>query len=58
MSWQRRFTDNAGDVLRFIGYAFLALDAIVLAIFSFWFVSRFAYEFALWLTRILFDRWN
>ena len=58
MSWKKRFTDNIADVLRFIGYAFLALDAIALAVFSFWFIAKFVYELSLWIDRVLFERWN
>ena len=58
MSWKKRFTDNVGDILRFIGYAFLAFDLIVLSIFSLWFIAKFVYELSLWLDRVMFDRWN
>lgn len=55
MSWRKRFTDNAADILRFIGYLFLFLDAIVLSIFTLWFTGKFIWFFARWLNRVIFD---
>jgi hypothetical protein len=55
MSWRKNFTDNAGDILRFIGYAFLAIDLIVLSVFSLWFVTKFIYRTCGWLDRVLFE---
>ena len=54
MSWRKKFTDNAGDTLRFIGYAFLAFDLIVLSVFSLWFTGKFLYRLSGWLNRVLF----
>jgi hypothetical protein len=54
MSWRKHFTDNAGDTLRFIAYAFLAFDLIVLSIFSLWFVGKFIYFLSDWLNRVMF----
>ena len=46
MSWKKKFTDHIGDVLRFVGYIFLAFDAIVLSVFLFWFIVKFVWRFA------------
>ena len=56
MSWKKTFTDNIGDILRFIGYAFLTFDLIILSVFSLWFVCNFIYRLSGWCTRIMFDR--
>jgi len=56
MSWQKTFIDKAGDILRFIGYAFLAVDAIVLAAFTFWFIAKFVWNFMSFLNRVMFGR--
>lgn len=56
MSWQKNFIDHIGDILRFIGYAFLAFDLIVLSLFSLWFVCNFIYRLSGWLNRVMFDR--
>jgi hypothetical protein len=58
MSWKKPFTDNLAGLFRFIAYAFLAFDLIVLSIFSLWFISKFVYELSLWLDRVFFSRWN
>lgn len=55
MSWRKKFTDNAADILRFAGYVFLFLDAIILSIFTLWFVTKFIWRFAEWLNKVLFD---
>ena len=55
MSWRKTFTDNAADILRFIGYLFLFLDAIVLSLFTLWFTAKFIWFFARWLNRVAFD---
>jgi hypothetical protein len=55
MSWRKTFTDNIGDILRFIGYAFLTFDMIVLSIFSLWFTSKFVYFLSGWLNRRMFN---
>lgn len=54
MSWRKKFSDNAGDTLRFIGYLFLFLDAIVFSAFSLWFIGKFIWFFACWLDRVVF----
>jgi hypothetical protein len=56
MSWQKNFIDHIGDILRFIGYAFLAFDLIVLSLFSLWFVCNFVYRFSQFLARTIFDK--
>ncbi|MBN1360433.1 MAG: hypothetical protein JW993_07570 [Sedimentisphaerales bacterium] len=55
MSWKKTLTDNAADVLRFCGYLFLLLDAIVLSVFLFWFLAKGVWFFAHWLDRIIFS---
>jgi hypothetical protein len=55
MSWRKKFTNNAGDILRFIGYAFLAFDLILLSVFSLWFIAKFVYRLSGWLNRMIFD---
>jgi hypothetical protein len=58
MNWRKRFIDDAADNLRFIGYLFLYLDAILLAAFTLWFTKNFVWFFACWLKSVLFDeRW-
>ena len=56
MGWHNRFTDKAGDTLRFIGYLFLFLDAIVLSIFTLWFTAKFIWFFVGWLNRVAFGK--
>ena len=55
MSWRQKVSDHIADFLRFIGYVFLAFDAIVLAVFSFWFVAKFLWHLTQYLNRVLFD---
>jgi hypothetical protein len=55
MSWRKTFTDNAADVLRFGGYLFLLLDAIVLSVFLFWLLGKSVWFFAHWLDRVVFS---
>jgi hypothetical protein len=54
MNWKSGFFDKIGDFLRFIGYACLAVDVIVLALFSLWFTSKFVWFFIGWLDRVMF----
>lgn len=54
MGWQKSFINNIGDVLRFIGYSFLAIDLIVLACLSLAITSKLAWYFFNWLNRIVF----
>ena len=56
MGWKKTFRESAGDILRFMGYAFLAFDLIAISIFSLWFVCRFLHRLAGWFDRIMFDR--
>lgn len=56
MSWHRKHTDRIADVLRFIAYAFLALNVILLTMFSFWFVRNFLGFFKNWITRMIFSQ--
>jgi hypothetical protein len=55
MSWNRRRTDDLANALRFVGWVFLAIDAILLAIFSLWFVWHFLAFFRDLLTRTMFS---
>jgi hypothetical protein len=55
MGWKKTFTDNAADVLRFCGYLFLLLDAIMLSVFLFWFLGKVIWFFAHWLNRVIFS---
>lgn len=54
VSWKKTFTDRVADVLRFSGYLFLMLDAILLSIFLFWLLAKSMWFFAHWLDRTLF----
>ncbi len=54
MGWQKKFADNAGDILRFIGYAILAIDLIILAALSLILTSKLAWFFLKWLNRTIF----
>jgi len=55
MSWRKKLTDHIGDTLRFAGYLFLALDAIVLSVFLFWFIVRFICRFAQYIDHCWFQ---
>jgi hypothetical protein len=55
MSWRKTFTDNIGDVLRFIAYFFLAFDLIVLAIFTLWLTSKLVWFSLNFLNRTAFS---
>lgn len=55
MSWQKNRTDSIANVLRFVGWVFLALDAILFAVFSLWFVGHFLDSLRDWLARTLFS---
>jgi multisubunit Na+/H+ antiporter MnhB subunit len=57
MIWRAQFIDNAGEALRFIGYVFLLLAAIVLSIFTLWFTAKFIWFFSHWLDRIMFRQY-
>jgi len=54
MSWQRNLTERIADTMRFIGYGFLLVDAIILSLFTVWFVSKFVWHIVQWLNRIMF----
>jgi len=56
MSWKQTFVERIGDNMRFIGYAFLLLDLIVLSVFSLWFLCRFVHRFSGFLNRVMFDK--
>lgn len=56
MSWKKKFTDSVGDTLRFIGYAFLVCDCILLSLFSLWFIGKFLWRLSEWLDRVIFDQ--
>lgn len=55
MSWRKKITDSIGDILRFTGYLFIALDIIALSIFLFWFVIKFIFRFAQFINHHLFE---
>ena|GEM_PF-2091004 len=55
MSWRKRLTDHIADVLRFAAALFLALDAIVLSGFLFWFIARFIWRFAQYIDHCWFQ---
>ncbi len=57
MSWKKNRTDKVADVLRFVGYAFLAFDAIILSAFTLWFTGRFIWHLMQWLDDVFFSRW-
>lgn len=57
MSWQKNVTEKISDYLRFAGYACLAIDAILLALFSVWFVSKLAWFTLNWLNRVIFPHY-
>jgi hypothetical protein len=57
MTWRMRFIDSAGETLRFIGYLFLVLDAIILSAFTLWFTGKFLWFFAHWLDRVIFSNY-
>jgi hypothetical protein len=54
MSWRKTFIDHIADVLRFCGYLFLFLDAIVLSLFAFWCIAKTIWFAARWLDRTIF----
>ncbi|MDI6450495.1 hypothetical protein [Anaerobaca lacustris] len=56
MSWRKTITDNAAEVLRFCGYLFVLLDAIVLSAFLFWFLAKAIWFAAGWLDRAIFSK--
>lgn len=55
MSWRKTISENIADLLRFLGYGFLILDGIILALFSFWFVCKFIWQLVNWLDRVMFS---
>lgn len=55
MGWNRGRTEDLAKALRFIGWAFVALDTILLAMFSSWFVWKALGFFRNWLARTLFS---
>jgi hypothetical protein len=55
MSWRQKITDHIADILRFAASLFLALDAIVLSVFLFWFVTRFIWRFAQYINHRIFE---
>lgn len=55
MSWRKNISENIADILRFLGYGFLIMDGIVLAVFSLWFVCKFTWQLAHWLERMWFS---
>ena len=55
MSWQKKRTDDVANALRFVGWVFLALDAILAATFSLWFVWKFLSFLKDWLTKTIFS---
>jgi hypothetical protein len=58
VSWKDNFFDKVADMLRFIGYACIAIDAIILAAFSLWFTGKFIWFFTDWINRIIFvQKW-
>jgi len=57
MSWQKKKLETIADVFRFIGYAFLIFDGIVLGFFTFWFTCRFIGHLIDWLDRNFFQGW-
>jgi len=54
MSWQKNVTEKISDVMRFLAYACLATDLIVLAGFTVWFSGKFLYFFVRFLNRTIF----
>lgn len=55
MSWNRGKTDDLAKALRFVGWAFVALDTILVAMFSLWFAWRFLDFLRTWLTKTIFS---
>ena len=55
MSWRSRLTDDIGERLRFIGYAFLILDGVVLSLFTLWLTAKFLWFLGCWLDRVMFS---
>jgi hypothetical protein len=54
MSWHKRRTDDLANALRFVGWVFLALDTVLLAMFSFWFARNFLGFLKNWLAKTIF----
>jgi hypothetical protein len=55
MSWKKKITENAAGTLRFIGYAFIIFDAIVLSAFTLWFTCKFLWQLINWLNKTIFS---
>jgi len=56
MNWKQTAVEYFTEILRVAGWAFLLVDAILLAIFSLWFVWRFLWHLQAWLTKTLFSK--
>ena len=53
MSWKPRTTERLAEYIRFIGWSILFLNALMLGLWSVWFVGRFLLQ----LTRLLARTW-
>ena len=55
MHWKQTVLEFIGDALRFVGRACVAVNVILLGLFSVWFCVRFLWFLASWLNRSVFD---
>ncbi len=55
MSWKKKFSEKIAETLRFAAYLFLALDAILLSMFLFWFLVKFLWRFMQFVNYKLFE---
>ena len=56
MNWKQTALEKLGEALGFLGKACLIIDAILLSVFSVWFVGNFLWHLCGWLNRTLFGQ--
>ena len=58
MAWKTGFFDKVSDFLRFVAYGCIAVNAIILAVFTVWFTAKFVWHLIDWLNRVMFaNKW-
>ncbi len=55
MSWKQKGIEILVEVLRYFARAAMAINLILISIFSVWFVARFLWHTMGWLNRTLFS---
>ncbi len=55
MSWKRKGMEILVDSLRYCGRAAMAINLILISVFSVWFVAKFLWHTVGWLNRTLFS---